>query len=334
MPELPILFVVAESRYLTPGSASPIEVCSSLDVAVQIDLRYHFSGPLCASYWVDLCRCRDYGHDRLVGAVDEALTGISDALSRLFPPPTPLTVLSLGPGDGEVDVRLLERLRPALDVAAYRCVDFSFELLEFAVRRLRASGAAAGLPITAVCADFKEMDSWPAPGGEAGLWLLTGYTMGNLDETQLLASLARRMQPGDCLLLDAHLHPYGRRDDDFTDTERSLLVRGYDNPTTNRFAFGPVETITTAVSADVAFAQRVGSFGTTVPGGVNVVIGCAGLDARMRLTGAPVRRSHLDLCSTTLYDFDSLREWLNATPLDLITASRHGDTGVFLLQRP
>lgn len=332
MAEMPTLFIVAESRYLSAGSASPLDVCSSLDVAVRTDLRHHFSGPLCASYWVHLCRCLDYGHDRIVGAIESALPAVATAMRNRFPPPTPLAVLSLGPGDGEVDVRLLERLRLLLDVSAYRCVDFSFELLEFAVRRVRTSGAAAGLPITAVCADFGEMDSWPPPGGEASLWLLTGYTLGNLNERLLLANLARRMQPGDCLLLDAHLHPFGRLGRDFSEDERRVLVRGYDNPTTNRFAFGPVETVTTASPEHVTFVQTVGRLLTTVPGGVNVVIGCEGLDARMRLTGQPVRHAYLDLCATTLYDFDALCEWLDASPLELLLASRHGETGVFLLQ--
>jgi hypothetical protein len=308
-------------------------VCSSLDVAVQLDLRYHFSGPLCASYWIDLCRCLDYGHDQVVGAIECALPGVLDAVRDRFPPPKPVALLSLGPGDGEVDVRLLKRLRPTLEVTSYRCVDFSFELLEYAVRRLRASGVANGLPITALCADFSAVDGWPTPGGEANLWLLTGYTLGNLNETLVIADLARRMHPDDCLLLDAHLHRLGRHDGEVSPDERRTLVRGYDNPTTNRFAFGPVETITTATSEDVRFAQRVGRFVTTVPGAINVVIGCSGLDARMRVSGQPVCREHLDLCSTTLYDFDALSDWLAASPLQLITAARYGETGVFLLQK-
>jgi hypothetical protein len=327
------LFIVAESRYLAANSASPLDLCSSLDVAVQLDLRYHFSGPLCASYWIDLCRCRDYGHDRVVGAVESALPAVVAVLRDRLPPAMPLALLSLGPGDGEVDSRVLDWFRPQVDVSAYRCVDFSFEMLEFAVRRLRASGAATGLPISAVCADFSEMDSWPAPGGDASLWLLTGYTLGNLNESVLLSNLSRRMQEGDCLLLDAHLHPFGLRNGDFTDEEQRMLVRGYDNPATSRFAFGPVETVTTAVPDDVSFGQKVGQFVTTVPGAANVVIGCAGLDARMRLTGQPARREYLDLCATTLYDFDALCEWFRVSPLELLLASRHGDTGVFLLQK-
>ena len=111
-------------------------------------------------------------------------------------------------------------------------------------------------------------------------------------------------------------------------------MKGYDNPASNRFAFGPVETVTTARVGDVGFDYRIGRFVTTVPGAINVVTGCTGLAACMRLTGEVVAREHLDLGSTTLYDFESLRDWLAASPLRLRFAARDAETGVFLLEKP
>ena len=106
------------------------------------------------------------------------------------------------------------------------------------------------------------------------------------------------------------------------------------SPASNRFAFGPVETVTTARSGDVEFDYRIGRFATQVPRALNVVTRCRGLEARMRLTGQGVARAHLDLASTTLYEFESLRAWLAASPLQLRFAARNDETGVFLLEKP
>lgn len=330
----PIEFLVAESRVLGDAVSSPLDVCGDLDVAVQLDLRYHFSGPLCAAFWIDLCRCRDYGHDQVVGTIERVLPALVDALRERASRRGAVNLVSLGPGDGEVDIRLLRRLRSDLGIASYRCVDFSFELLEYAVRRIVASGAVDGLPVRALCANFLGFDGSAVHGDDVDLLLLTGYTIGNYDEARLLAGIERWMRPGDFLLLDGRLHGFLGIEAGLSSEQRSVLVRGYDNPASNRFAFGPAETVTTARACDVAFEYRIGRFVTTVPGALNVVTGCAGLEARMRLTGETVAREHLDLGSATVYDFESLRDWLAASPLRLRFASRHDDTGIFLLEKP
>ena len=84
----------------------------------------------------------------------------------------------------------------------------------------------------------------------------------------------------------------------------------------------------------MAFNYRIGRFVTAVPGAVNVLTRCTGLAARMRLTGEVVTREQLDLASTTLYDFESLRDWLAASPLQLRFAARNDGSGVFLLEKP
>lgn len=327
-------FIVAESRFLGDGGRSPIEVCSDLDVAVQLDLRYHFSGPLGAAYWIDLCHSREYRHDQVVGAIEDALPLLIRALQDHPTPKPGISVFSLGPGDGEVDIRLLQGLRPALEIASYRCVDFSFELLEHAVRRIMASGAVDGLPVRARCSDFTDPDGVGARNGDCDLLLLTGYTFGNNNETRMLSHLAGRMRPGDFLLLDGRLHAFAGDEDDLTREQQRTLVKAYDNPASNRFAFGPVETVTTARAKEVEFDYRIGRFVTKVPGALNVVTGCSGLEAHMRLTGNAVAREHLDLASTTLYAFEALRDWLAASPLRLRFAVRNDETGVFLLEKP
>lgn len=327
-------FLVAESHPRALGGRSPIEVCSDLDVAVQPNLRFHFSGPLCAAYWIDLCRSQDYRHDQVLAAIAASLRTVVDVLTDGSLCRPRLNLFSLGPGDGGVDICILEHLRPALDVTSYRCVDFSFELLDYAVRRIRSSGAADGLPVRALCADFADPEGAEWRNGERDLVLLTGYTLGNDNEARVLADIARWMRPGDFLLLDGHLHFLTHSAEILGADERRWLLRGYDNPATNRFAFGPVEMVTTAQVHDVVFDYRIGRSVTVVPQALNVVTGCSGLDSQLRLTGAPVARGHLDLASTTLYRFEELRNWLAGSPLRLRLAMQQGDTGVFLLEKP
>ncbi len=327
-------FTVAESHYLAHGAPTPLEICANLDLAVQIDLRHHFSGPLCAAYWIDLCRCREYGHDRLLGAIEAALPKLVEIIRDRLPPRARLDVVSLGPGDGEIDIRVLGELRTRLDVASYRCVDFSLEMLEHVVRRLIGSGTVGGLPLKVICADFTGLDGSDVLGDNASLLLLTGYTIGNNIESRLLGDIASWMRPGDLLLIDGRLGGDGSSSEPIAPERLAPLVRCYDNEASNRFAFGPVEMVTTASCRDVKFDYRVARRVTTVPGAINIVIGCSGLEAQMRLTGELVARDHLDLASTTVYDFAALRGWLAGSELNLLFACRHEDTGVFVLEKP
>jgi hypothetical protein len=111
-------------------------------------------------------------------------------------------------------------------------------------------------------------------------------------------------------------------------------MRCYDNEASNRFAFGPVETVTTASFRDVLFDYRIERRLTTVPGALNIITSCTGLETRMRLTGGIVTREQLDLGSTTIYDFEALRDWLATSPLSLLFACRDDCTGLFVLTKP
>jgi SAM-dependent methyltransferase len=327
-------FSVAESHYLARGARSPLDICGDLDLAVQLDLRYHFSGMLCAAYWIDLCKSREYGHDRLVGAIEHVLPAITEIIHDRIAPGCQLDIVSLGPGDGQVDIRILSELRRRLDVASYRCVDHSLEMLEYVLQRLERSGAVDDLPVTAVCGDFSSLRGFEVLGDHVSLLLLTGYTMGNNNEARLLGDIAEWMRPGDLLLIDGRLQGGGWSGNAPAKEQVDPLVRCYDNEASNRFAFGPVETVTTASFRDVLFHYRIERYVTTVPGALNIVTSCKGLETRMRLTGAIVTREQLDLGSTTIYDFEALRDWLETSPLSLLFACRDDCTGLFVLAKP
>ena len=328
------IFSVAESRYLDRSARSPLEICGDLDLAVRLDLRYHFSGMLCAAYWIDLCQSREYGHDRLVGAIEHGLPSITEVIRDRIAPGRQLDIVSLGPGDGQVDVRILSELRRRLDVASYRCVDYSLEMLEYVLRRLERSGIVDDLPVAAVCADFSSLRGFEVLGDHVSLLLLTGYTMGNNNEARLLSDIANWMRPGDLLLIDGRLHASGCSGDAPVKEQIDPLIRCYDNEASNRFVFGPVETVTTASFRDVLFRYRIERDLTAVPGALNIVISCTGLETRMRLTGRIVMRERLDLGSTTIYDFEALRDWLATSPLSLLHSCRDDGTGLFVLAKP
>lgn len=327
-------FSIAESHYLDHRARSPLDICGDLDLAVQPNLRYHFSGMLCAAYWIDLCRSREYGHDRLVNVIEHALPSITDVIRDRTAPGRHIDIVSLGPGDGQVDVRILSELRSKLAIASYRCVDFSFEMLEYVLQRLERSGTVDDIPVTAVCADFSGLRGSEILGGNTSLLLLTGYTMGNNSEATLLSDIANWMRPGDLLLIDGRLHAGGCSGNVPAQEHIGPLIKCYDNEASNRFAFGPAETVTMASFRDVQFRYRVERHLTTVPGAINIVTSCSGLDTRMRLTGKLVTRERLDLGSTTIYDFEALRGWLASSPLSMLHACRGDDTGLFVLAKP
>jgi hypothetical protein len=281
-----------------------------------------------------LCEAPEYGHRDLVHLIDESAPAIVQVLRRRASGRPRVALVSLGPGTGEIDRCLLGHLQAAFDVGRLWCVDTSPDLLRQTVTRI-ADLAGRG-QVQAVCHDFTQLTGVLAdPNAEVTLFLLTGFTLGNYNERELLTQIRERMPAGAYLLLDARLHGLatwngGRQ---LTDAQRRQLIGGYASPATNRFVFGPVEELTTARIDEVSFAYEIGQSVTAVPNALNITIQCTGLQTRMRVTGEAVERARLDLASTTLYDFDSLLAWFPSLRLEP-RWSRQGPTmGLFLLSR-
>jgi hypothetical protein len=328
-----VSFTVDPTMY-TAQNAVPGAVYADLARAVRPDLRYHYANPICAQRWLDVCDDPAYGHQRLLASIDAVLGDLVAALGAR----TPVTVVSLGPGDGSVDERVLRGLAAGPGVEAYCGVDFSFELLRRAVHRL---GTAAGIdgpfPIQAVCADFTDVQARGLPKPRAGgsrLFTLTGFTLGNYREADLIESIGALMREGDHLLLDARLHGFPTvPDDPTTMVDRSGLCESYDLPTVRRFVFGPAEVATLATADDVRIAISVDRSVTVVPDAINLVIHCIGLDSAMRLTGEPVYRDRLDLAVTSRYRLGALAGWLEGAGFDPIWRSQADDVAFLLLRR-
>jgi hypothetical protein len=318
-------------------SGNPASIYGDLSQAVRIDLRHHYSGPICAEYWLALCRSRKYGHHNLVKLIDLAFPEVLDAIADVTRA-TGIEFVSLGPGNGQIDIQALRRISTRFNQCSYAAIDASFELLHYAACRV-ASAASLRLsfPIKAIWGNFAESGAVlpSTSNGAARLYSLTGFTLGNHREAALLSSIRDIMTDGDFLFMDAHLHRLERPglNGHLTETQQRVLISGYKVDLSNRFAFGPVELATTALWTDVGFNYEINRSVTTVPNALNVITCCKGLRTRMRLTGEPVEHERLKLGSTTLYSYSDLADWPASQGFELIWRRRSEDVGLFLLRK-
>ncbi|MCG6987189.1 MAG: hypothetical protein LJF06_03235, partial [Gemmatimonadetes bacterium] len=74
-----VTFVVDPSMY-GARYAPPREVYGNLDRVVRPDLYYHYSTPICAQRWLDVCEDPAYGHGALLDRVTEIMPEVTAAL--------------------------------------------------------------------------------------------------------------------------------------------------------------------------------------------------------------------------------------------------------------
>ena len=320
-------------------NAFPGEVYRNLEQVVRPNLYYHYSTPVCAQRWLDVCADPAYGHRNLIAQIDEALPELAAALLSDWQGPRAVQVTSLGPGDGTVAVHLLRGFAHELRLDGYCGLDFSFHLLRRAAHRLAtADGFQHSFPVRFVCGDFTELQVPPLVEPETDavqVFSLTGFTMGNYPEAELLGGIRSLMQQEDYLLLDARVHGYGQ-----LPGQRSRLfpegrdiAGSYDLDTVRRFVFGPVEVATMASAEEVEIDIEVTRSLTSVPNSLKLVIFCSHLTSTMRLTGEPIHRDRIDLAVATLYHCPDLLGWFPSVGLRAVWHQDLGGVALFLLKR-
>jgi len=307
-----------------------------LDTVLRRDMLCHYSGTIPALYWIELCRNPKYSHKKLVQTVNRSFPNALQKLAANSKELTSLSLVSLGPGNGEIDALVLRHLETKLNVRCYYCVDFSFELLRHAIYQIANDKVLkSDFQIRAIWGSFAEPGSWMHHEEGVRLFSLMGFTLGNYSEANLLGCIREQMQSGDFLLLDAHLYEFEDWNGKLPlpEKERLHLLNGYSQEETNRFVFGPVEAATTACASDVAFDSRIHSGMTCVPGAINITIFCKGLHTRMRFTDEVIQQSQIDLATTTFYSFKHLKNWFQFAGFDCVWHKQEGSIGLFLLKR-
>jgi uncharacterized SAM-dependent methyltransferase len=189
--------------------------------------KFFYWFPLSVRAWLALCSdgaYRNFVRSRSLIASSAA------ELARLFPV-APLEVLSLGAGQGDKDLLLLEALRARGARATYVPVDTSQALLEMAC----GGALAAGFPAQGIKADFTNPAHLAAlaaaPETPPRLVLLLGNTLGAFDPIAEAGELAGLLRPGDALLADGEIYA------------GDTTVAGYDNPLNRRFAWAPLNAV-------------------------------------------------------------------------------------------
>ncbi len=189
--------------------------------------KFFYWFPLSVRAWLALCS--DGAYRNFVRSRSLIARSAAD-LARCFSP-GPLEVLSLGSGQGDKDLILLEALRAHGVRISYVPVDTSQALLEMA-----CSGALhAGLPAQGIKADFTKREHLAALAAEPEtpprLVLVIGNTLGAFDPIAEARELARLLRHGDRLLVDGEVYA------------GDPTLAGYDNPLNRRFAWAPLHAV-------------------------------------------------------------------------------------------
>jgi uncharacterized SAM-dependent methyltransferase len=189
--------------------------------------KFFYWFPLSVRAWLALCSdgaYRNFVRSRslIARSANELAGSLADGA---------LEVLSLGSGQGDKDLLLLEAARArGLDVT-YIPIDASQALLEMACE----AGGGAGIPTHGIKADFTRAEHLtalaPSPDAPARLVLLLGNTLGAFDPLAEAEAVRRLMRPQDRLLVDGEIYAGGQ------------TVAGYDNPLNRQFAWAPLHAV-------------------------------------------------------------------------------------------
>jgi hypothetical protein len=320
-----------------------------------LSLKYHYVGTWMTEYWVEVCNDPDYGHEAIMKLVANDTLNM---IKKAGPTSKALNVVSLGTGNGKIDVILLETLRYLFEVHFYHLIDISIDLLQLAVDVLvtyqlhKRKTTLAELRLKAIVGDFEDNLDDLKPFIDRSnpvLFTLLGYTLGNSDEEKTMLALHRAMGPSDLLLVDARLHEGGPsvQAGSLTPAQKEAMERPYSSTAVKRFAFGPVEVASKFQCNPDRFnferSIRVGAEGP-VPASINLFISCSGLcedDAFRRWflddmdQGLARNMGHdaLKLARVTYYDDASLAAWFEAKGFTIADRATRNDTGMFLLKK-
>ncbi len=189
--------------------------------------KFFYWFPLSVRAWLALCS--DGAYRNFVRSRSLIAQSAKDLGHRLQS--ESLEVLSLGSGQGDKDLILLERLVSLGKRIRYIPVDVSQALLEMAC----GGALEAGIWAQGIKADLTlpEHVAALAPGADTPprLVLLLGNTLGAFDPIAEARVVAGLLRSEDRLIVDGEIYAGGQ------------TVAGYDNPLNRRFAWAPLHAV-------------------------------------------------------------------------------------------
>ena len=203
--------------------------------------KFFYWFPLSVRAWLALCSDGAYrNYERSRSLIAQS----SDDLARYIPP-GPVEVLSLGSGQGDKDLLLMNALRGHGVRVSYVPVDTSQALLELACQ----GALAVGLATLGIKADVTRAGHLAAlaadPETPPRLVLLLGNTLGAFDPIAAARDLRALLRPQDLLVVDGEIYA------------AQQTLAGYDNPLNRRFAWAPLHAVgITEADGELVFEDR------------------------------------------------------------------------------
>jgi uncharacterized SAM-dependent methyltransferase len=189
--------------------------------------KFFYWFPLSVRAWLALCS--DGAYRNFVRS-RSLIARSANELGRLVPSGS-LEVVSLGSGQGDKDLLLLEAFVAQGTHVRYTPVDASQALVEMACSR----ALEAGIWSQAIKADITQADHLAALAPDEDtpprLVLLLGNTLGAFDPEAAARTLRALLRPEDRLIVDGEIYAGDQ------------TVAGYDNPLNRRFAWAPLESV-------------------------------------------------------------------------------------------
>jgi uncharacterized SAM-dependent methyltransferase len=184
--------------------------------------KFFYCSPRSVRAWLDLSQ------SPVTAGLRQCWESLGPSVAKLAAGDGPVSVISLGAGDGAKDRMFIQLLEPQRRPVKYFPVDASQTLLELACSaaedaEIETMGIKADIssPMHLVLAS----DAAESPK----IFLMSGNTMGGFDPLDLVRHLAECMHEGDRLVIDGEI------------SHEAVLARGED-PAVRRFAMAPLAT--------------------------------------------------------------------------------------------
>lgn len=187
------------------------ELRSAVQWGQRVPAKFQFAHADGGRYWLRLCRSVNYRYfQRAKRQVSDNAVRLADVVEQAAGTAA-VDLVSLGCGDGSKDdiiLRTLARRLASREYLYYYPVEISDILLVEALRYIGKRGVdRSRFRCKAILGDFTNLDSFSGIIGErpnTNLFSCLGNTIGSFDESEIFASLAGAMLPGDLVLIEAN----------------------------------------------------------------------------------------------------------------------------------